>query len=220
MKLIKYILLSISGIFLLQNGFSQNSVFALDIEAPEKLLPVFVEIDEESIARAYGSSLINTEIGYEDGELSGEYITEMFYQDQKVNDAYNVLDVYTRNYLVDEKDTVYGRIKLDVLFYDYDFRVLPGAYINVFTFGLGYLFGLPNVKEISIVELRADIFDINQNKIFSFMVSGKETSLKGLYYKKKNQRFCNLAALKKAVYQINEQINLQMDEISSGLSLP
>ena len=199
--------------------FAQKSVFKLDIEDQEKLPPLLLEINHEGMASAYNSSLIHSSTSYYNNEFSEELVTTTRYGDRKLEDVNNLMENYYKNFLCKESDSLRGRIELNVLFYDYQYVITAGLYVNVLSFGVGYLLGIPVDKATTIVEISAAVYNIEQELIAEYTGYGKDVKRNGLYYRKKNQRFQNLDAMKKAIYEINDQILLDHPMITSQLLL-
>jgi hypothetical protein len=212
MKFKKYLTLACL-FFLAVTTYPQKSVFKLDIDSKERLPALLLDLNQEGIASAYNSSIIHSSTNYYNNDFSEELVSTTSFGDKKVTDLYNLIEQYHKTYLCDESDSVMGRIQMNLLFYDYDYQLTAGFYINVFTLGVGYLLGIPADKATTIVELTANIYDLNQNPVAVYSGFGKEVKRNGLYYRKKSQRFQNLDALKKAIYEINDQITANYDMI-------
>ena len=195
---------------------AQNSVFDTGIENNKKLPALEIIINEDDIAKAFLSKQI-----FASTETSNEYIYEnqsaIFYEDPKINDTKNLFEKYLKRDLLTNTGDYNGSIEMKILYHEYKFDVSPGFFINVATFGITGLFGLPTERYQSNIELETNIYNLNNELIASYYISGKDNYFKNLYRKRITDRESNLRALKKAINNLNENIVVDYDTINEKL---
>jgi hypothetical protein len=177
-------------------------------------------IDEEEIAKSYLSRKIYITEEQWDDQVQEKYYSSVFYEDEKINDAINLLSRYLEQDLVQQGRVKNGEICLRIIYYDYDYHETAGTFINVFSFGIGYLLGIPGAKSRTTVELETSIYDPKGELIANYHAFGKKSSFRGLYYRKIDERESNLIALKRALNDLNEQLMVDFEEINKTLVNP
>lgn len=197
--------------------FSQNSVYDPGIENYIKLPSMIFEVDDDILSQSYISKEVLTAEEILNDDIRSQYFSTLFIQDPKAADARKILIRYLEKDLLSAKEETNAILRLNVTYYDYDFNETAGAFINVLTFGIGNLLGIPNFKSKTIVELELKIVDPQDQLIADYTATAEKTAFRGLYYRKKDERECNLIAIKKAVQDINDQLMQDYNEIMISL---
>ena len=220
MKILHFIHLTVLLLFIESISlFSQQSVFDTKIDNVQKLPPLNIYIDNEELATAYLHREVFTTREYEDDELSGELKSSVFFEDKKVLDARNIFEHYLDKELLETDGKVEGKIGMMVKYYDYDYNMSAFGILNVLTFGVGALLGIPSFTGKTVLEVDMTIYDSNLNRIAEYTAVGKNRFFQGFYFKRMDQRESNLKALKDALESINEQVMGDYDEIVGKLGL-
>jgi hypothetical protein len=195
----------------------QTSVLQSKIDNSRKLPSFDFIIDEESLVRTYGP---NTQIYYtEYDDATGIFPDEVIHyqRDVKMNDLETLLERYTNTIIYNPSGEKYGKIIWKAIYYDYKkFTPVYGG-IAFFTFGLSNLIGVPYRGFKTTVEVKAEIYNLNNFLIGEYYGTGIYKYVHGLYGAKKDQRSLNIEAAKLAVKSINSQIFNDYDALKSGL---
>jgi hypothetical protein len=198
--------------------FAQESVFDPGIDNSEKLPLLRIYVDNEDLAATYLHREVINSKEFEGQELSGQVESSIFYEDKKVLDARNVLVHYLDKDLVSRKGDARGDIEMKVTYYDYDHGLSIFGFLNVVTFGVTSLLGVPTFSGKTMVEVDLEIFDDNQQSIARYTANGRNRHFTGLFYNRVDRRESNLRALKDAVGNLNEMVMADYDEIVVALS--
>ncbi|MGC9341581.1 MAG: hypothetical protein ACP5E3_02685 [Bacteroidales bacterium] len=209
-RIILIIGILLSSIFQL---FSQTSVFDAGIENCKKLPSMNIEIDDKILARSYITREVFSAQEFQNEETMSQYYSTVFIEDTKVTDAMKILTRYLEKDLLSQKEESEAILRLNLVYYDYNFQETAGAFFNVITLATGNLLGIPNFKSETVVELELQIVNKDNQVISDYTSNVKKKSFRGLYYKKKDERECNQIALKRALVILNEQLMQDYDKI-------
>ena len=198
--------------------YSQESVFATGIENQRKLPLPSVTIDDESLAQAYLSRKVFTAEQHFDDQSYNSYYSSAFREDEKVNDARNMLTRYFNHNLFDIGNPGKGFAELDVSYYDYQFDAAVGFVLNVITFGVGNLLGIPNFKSRAVVEVELVFYDEESRPVAAYTGTGTKKCYQGLYYPDREERQVHILCMKEALKGMNEQIMKDYDRLAGLLA--
>jgi hypothetical protein len=194
-----------------------TSVLQPKIDNSRKLPSFEFIIDEESLVRTYG---YNTQVYYSDYEdNTGIFPDEVIHyqRDVKMNDLETLLERYTDEIIYNPSGEKYGKIIWKAVFYDYKgFTPVSGG-IAFLTFGLSNLMGVPYKGLKTTLELKAEIYNLNDILIAEYYGTGIYKCVYGFYGRNKDQRSLNIEAAKLAIKSINSQIFNDYDALKSGL---
>jgi hypothetical protein len=197
--------------------FSQTSVFDPGIDNAKMLPSMIIEIDDNILAQSYISKEVYTAQEIREDDIRSQYYSSLFIEDVKVIDAKKILSRYLEKDLLSSEKETDAIIRLNVIYYDYNFNETAGAFINVFTFGIGNLLGIPNFRSRTMVELELQILNYDHQIIADYTATAEKGSYRGLYYRKKDERECNLLAIKRALNDLNGQLMQDYDKILPAL---
>ena len=203
----------LAGLRFSMNLTAQESVFSTGIVNADKLPPMEIVISEERLVEAFSDyhELITEEYTY-DGAEAGTHSTFM-YRDRKISDTRKLFTRYLENDLLTPGKEPTGLIEMDLVYYNRTERFTAGSFLNVFSFGITALLGVPGKKDQTLVEVELGIFDRNGQLIKKYFAPGKKNTYHSLYARKIDEREANLEALKKALEVINEMVMTEKEDI-------
>ncbi|MGW8314057.1 MAG: hypothetical protein ACWGNV_00545 [Bacteroidales bacterium] len=194
---------------------AQKSVYAMPFENPVRLSSMEAAINFEEIAATYQTvgNIYTTQITGV-GEDAMEQTSTTHISDVKAVDAIRFLEFYLDDQLLDKSQSPEGMVEMSVVYYDEHSRWNPGTVLGVLTFGLALLMGVPYTTTIVDVELEASFFDDTQALTASHRGVGRGKRMVTMYTGSGNRK-AHHKALKKALYDLNEQI--MQDPLLTGI---
>lgn len=196
---------------------AQKSVYTFPFENSYKLPPMETFINAEEIASTYQTlgNLYTTEItGL--GDETMEQTSSTYISDVKAIDAFRFLKFYMEEQLVTPGEETQGSVEMSIIYFHEKNRVNLGTALNVLTFGLGTLLGIPFATSITDVEVEASFFNETDQFITTHRGVGRGKKLVGLY--SLSTRLPHQRALKKALEDVNTKI--MADPKLQQLTLP
>ncbi len=185
--------------------FAQKSVYTFPFENTYKLPPMETFINTEEIASTYQTygNLYTTEItGLGDESMEQNSITMI--SDVKAMDAFHFLKFYMEEQLVGTGGEPAGSAEMSIIYFHEKYRFNVGSVLNVLTFGLGTLMGIPYATSVTDVEVEASFFNDANQFMTSHRGVGRGKKLVSLY--STSTRVTNQKALKKALNDLNTKI--------------
>ena len=186
---------------------AQRSVYTFPFENREKLSPMAVRINTEEIAATYqtrGNLYTSTITG--PGEETLEQTSTSTSSDVKAVDAIRFLEYYVKEQLVTPGDQLSGTVEMSIIYYQSRSRANLGSALNILTFGIGTLLGIPLSTEITDIEVKATFYDELNQILAIHRGVGHSKMLQTLYNQDGSQRKQNQKALRRALADLNEQI--------------
>ena len=196
---------------------AQKSVYTFPFENKYKLPPMETFINAEEIASTYQTmgNLYTTEItGL--GDETMEQTSSTYISDVKATDAFRFLKFYMEEQLMAPGEETHGSVEMSIIYFHEKNRVNLGTALNVLTFGLGTLLGIPFATSITDVEVEASFFNETNQFITTHRGVGRGKKLIGLY--SLDTRLPHQRALKKALDDLNT--NIMADPSLHHVKLP
>jgi hypothetical protein len=188
---------------------AQKSVFTFPFENSYKLPPMETYVNTQEISNTYQTygNIYTSEITGV-GDETIEQNSATYISDVKASDAFRFLKFYMEDQLVSPGIETQGAVEMSVIYYHEKYRVNLGTAVNVLTFGMGILFGIPFATSITDVEIEASFYNADNQYIATHRGIGRGKKWIGLY--SIDTRLPHQRALKEALEALN--MNIMADE--------
>ena len=204
------------SILFISKTHAQPSEFDLGITNQAKLLPLHCAISEDAIAAAYmPRERILSQSGSPD-EAEVEYASALLTTDARTRDAAILAERYITRDLVSDSSETYGTVEFRVLYYEHKKTMTVFTAFNTLTFGIGYLLGIPSVRNLTRVEAELCLYDAEGKWLASYPGIGEDKFFGGLYTRK-DERTSNREAIKEALSEINAGIMADIGSLNTKL---
>lgn len=186
---------------------AQKSIYTFPFENSYRLPPMSVYINTEEIASTYQTlgNLYTTEITGLGEEIMEQTSTTMI-SDVKAVDAIRFLEFYMQEQLVTPGDETSGAVEMSIIYYHVKHRVNLGTALNILTFGIGGLLGIPFSTAITDVEVEATFFDDSNRYISTHRGVGRAKMLETIYNMSSSGRTPHQKAIRRALTDLNEKV--------------
>jgi len=196
--------------------YAQQSEFDLGLTNQVKLLPLQCEISEDAIAAAYmpRERILSQSGSPDESEL--EYASDLLTTDARTRDAAILAERFISRDLVSAGSENYGTLEFRLLYYEHKKTSSILAAFNTLTFGIGYLLGVPSVRNLTRVEVELSLYDAEGIWLASYPGIGEDKYFQGLYTRK-DERASNRDAIRDALLKINTGIMAEIGSINARL---
>jgi len=139
-----------------------------------------------------------------------------FRLDEKTYDTKMLLNNYLNDIIDTQGLRKYGKIELNVIYFEQRKQGTPFLLFNFITIGMGSLMGVPSYRITTKVELSMCIYDNNERLLCCHSGIGIDKYFINIY-KQKNERESNRNAVKKALTKINTKLSEEIELLNKKL---
>ncbi len=196
--------------------FPQKSVYDLRFSNDTKLVSLNYEVSEEAIAAVYYPKWTIVSKQNSDDNLLKTGQVASFRLDEKTYDTKMLLNNYLNDIIDTQGLRKYGKIELNVIYFEQRKQGTPFLLFNFITIGMGSLMGVPSYRITTKVELSMCIYDNNERLLCCHSGIGIDKYFINIY-KQKNERESNRNAVKKALTKINTKLSEEIELLNKKL---